>query len=78
MFEKKEETPNTSVSQIEVVKIENIVAKTGTDNSTPVNYFISSDKDIVKEDNIKEDNSKEYQAVENTKHLSRVEEDIFL
>lgn len=78
LFEKKEETPNTSVSQIEVVKIENIVAKTGTDNSTPVNYFISSDKDIVKEDNIKEDNSKEEQAVENTKHLSRVEEDIFL
>lgn len=78
LFEKKEETPNNSVSQIEVVKIENIVAKTGTDNSTPVNYFISSDKDIVKEDNIKEDNSKEEQAVENTKHLSRVEEDIFL
>ena len=78
LFEKKEETPNTSVSQIEVVKIENIVAKTGTDNSTPVNYFISFDKDIVKEDNIKEDNSKEEQAVENTKHLSRVEEDIFL
>lgn len=78
LFEKKEETSNTSVSQIEVVKIENIVAKTGTDNSTPVNYFISSDKDIVKEDDIKEDNSKEEQAVENTKHLSRVEEDIFL
>lgn len=78
LFEKKEETSNTSVSQIEVVKIENIVAKTGTDNSTPVNYFISSDKDIIKEDDIKEDNSKEEQAVENTKHLSRVEEDIFL
>ena len=78
LFEKKEETSNTSVSQIEVVKIENIVAKTGTDNSTPVNYFISSDKDIVKQDDIKEDNSKEEQAVENTKHLSRVEEDIFL
>ena len=68
LFAGEEEKSKDSVPQIEVVKIENITAKTGSESSAPVNYFISFENELTKEE----------QQEENTKHLSRVEDDIFL
>ena len=73
LFAGEEEKVKDSLPQIEVVKIENIVAKTGSESPVPVNYFISSEKELTREEN-----NKEEQQEENTKHLSRVEDDIFL
>ena len=73
LFAGEEEKVKDSLTQIEVVKIENIVAKTGSASPVPVNYFISSEKELTREEN-----NKEEQQEENTKHLSRVEDDIFL
>lgn len=73
LFSVEEEKVKDSLPQIEVVKIENIVAKTGSESPVPVNYFISSEKELTREEN-----NKEEQQEENTKHLSRVEDDIFL
>ena len=68
LFAGEEEKSKDSVPQIEVVKIENITAKTGSESSAPVNYLISFENELTKEE----------QQEENTKHLSRVEDDIFL
>ena len=73
LFAGEEEKVKDSLPQIEVVKIENIVAKTGSESPVPVNYFISSEKALPSEEN-----NKEEQQEENTKHLSRVEDAIFL
>lgn len=67
-FAGEEEKSKDSVPQIEVVKIENITAKTGSESSAPVNYLISFENELTKEE----------QQEENTKHLSRVEDDTFL
>ena len=67
-FAGEEEKSKDSVPQIEVVKIENITAKTGSGSSAPVNYLISFENELTKEE----------QQEENTKHLSRVEDDTFL
>lgn len=67
-FAGEEEKSKASVPQIEVVKIENITAKTGSGSSAPVNYLISFENELTKEE----------QQEENTKHLSRVEDDTFL
>ena len=68
LFAGEEEKSKDSVPQIEVVKIENITAKTGSESSAPVNYLISFENELTKEE----------QQEENTKHLSRVEDDTFL
>ena len=68
LFAGEKEKAKDFVPQIEVVKIENITAKTGSESSAPVNYFISFENELTKEE----------QQEENTKHLSRVEDDIFL
>ena len=68
LFAGEKEKTKDFVPQIEVVKIENITAKTGSESSAPVNYFISFENELTKEE----------QQEENTKHLSRVEDDIFL
>lgn len=68
LFAGEEEKSKDSVPQIEVVKIENITAKTGSGSSAPVNYLISFENELTKEE----------QQEENTKHLSRVEDDTFL
>ncbi len=68
LFVGEKEKTKDFVPQIEVVKIENITAKTGSESSAPVNYFISFENELTKEE----------QQEENTKHLSRVEDDIFL
>ena len=68
LFAGEEEKSKDSVPQREVVKIENITAKTGSESSAPVNYLISFENELTKEE----------QQEENTKHLSRVEDDIFL
>lgn len=67
-FAGEEEKSKDFVPQIEVVKIENITAKTGSGSSAPVNYLISFENELTKEE----------QQEENTKHLSRVEDDTFL
>ena len=68
LFVGEKEKTKDFVPQIEVVKIENITAKTGSESSAPVKYFISFENELTKEE----------QQEENTKHLSRVEDDIFL
>lgn len=68
LFAGEEEKSKDSVPQIEVVKIENITANTGSESSAPVNYLISFENELTKEE----------QQEENTKHLSRVEDDTFL